>query len=176
MFHVLSLTNSKDFIPVLHVLSLKYSKETNCFAQCFITQTFQGTSFQCSMFYHSRIPRNLIPVLYVLSLKYSNETHSSSPCFITQAFQATSFQCCILHHSRIHRNLIPVLHVLSLKYSKETTLRVQKYGNDGLKHGGTDVLWPMSLVTKGIFSLQPRPQLKLLRQENIRHFAFCLSN
>ena len=35
------------------------------------------------------------------------------------------------------------------------TLRVQKYGNDGLKHGGKDVLWPMSLVTKGRFSLQP---------------------
>ena len=43
-----------------------------------------------------------------------------------------------------------------------TTLRVQKYGNDGLKNGGKDVLWPMSLVTKGRFSLQPRPQFKLL--------------
>ena len=56
------------------------------------------------------------------------------------------------------------------------TLRVQKYGNDGLKHGGKDVLWPMSLVTKGRFSLQPRPQFKLLRRENIRHLVFCLSN
>ena len=32
------------------------------------------------------------------------------------------------------------------------TLRVQKYGNNGLKHGGKNVLWPMSLVTKEIFS------------------------
>ena len=56
------------------------------------------------------------------------------------------------------------------------TLRVQKYGNDGLKNGGKDVLWPISLVTKGRFSLQPRPQFKLLWRENIRHLVFCLSN
>ena len=56
------------------------------------------------------------------------------------------------------------------------TLRVQKYGNDGLKHGGKDVLWPMSLVTKGRFSLQPRPQFKHLWRESIRHLVFCLSN
>ena len=35
------------------------------------------------------------------------------------------------------------------------TLRVQKYGNDGLKHDGKDVLWPMSLVTKGDFLSNP---------------------
>ena len=32
------------------------------------------------------------------------------------------------------------------------TLWVQKYGNDGLKHGCKDVLWPMSRVTKRRFS------------------------
>ena len=57
-----------------------------------------------------------------------------------------------------------------------STLRVQKYGNDGLKHRGKDVLWPMNLVTKGRFSLQPRPQFKLLWRENIRHLVFCLSD
>ena len=36
-----------------------------------------------------------------------------------------------------------------------STLRVQKYGNDGLKHGGKDVLWCMSLVTKGDFLSNP---------------------
>ena len=84
---------------------------------------------------------------------------------------------------------IPILIILSASYGKlnffavkityatlKCTLRVQKYGNDGLKHGGKDVLWCMSLVTKGRFSLQPRPQFKLLRRENIRHLVFCLSN
>ena len=46
----------------------------------------------------------------------------------------------------------------------------------GIKNGGKDVLWPMSLVTKGRFSLQPRPQFKLLWRENIRHLVFCLSD
>ena len=56
------------------------------------------------------------------------------------------------------------------------TLRVREYGNNGLKHGGKDVFWPMSLVTKGRFSIQHRPQFKLLWRENIHHFVFCLAN
>ena len=35
------------------------------------------------------------------------------------------------------------------------TLRVQKYGNDGLKHSSKDVLWPMSPVKKGDFLSNP---------------------
>ena len=45
--------------------------------------------------------------------------------------------------------------VIFLCGNKIHTLRVQKYGNDGLKHGGKDVLWPMSLVTKGDFLSNP---------------------
>ena len=48
-----------------------------------------------------------------------------------------------------------IFNYLPQQVRSKSTLRVQKYGNDGLKHGGKDVLWPMSLVTKGRFSLQP---------------------
>ena len=52
------------------------------------------------------------------------------------------------------------------------TLRVQKYEIVGLKHGGKDVLWPMSLIIKGDFL--PSPDLNL--NTNARKICVILSS
>ena len=81
-----------------------------------------------------------------------------------------------LKHTRIGSHQKPLEFMAFPRDKRLCTLRVQKYGNDGLKHDGKDVLWPMNLVTKGRFSLQSRPQFKLLWRENIHHLVFCLSD
>ena len=64
-------------IALLHVSSLNYYKEPHSSAPFFITHAFQATSFQCSIFYHSCISRNLIEVFHVLLLTYSKKSDGS---------------------------------------------------------------------------------------------------
>ena len=142
------------FAPEMHLEITKKLEQVEYSAALAVTGTWRGTSRQnlyeelgCETLYHRRWYRRLthffclrrskspehlfneIPQERQLTYNLRNPSAYEQPAARTVRFSNTYF-----------RNTLFEWNSLDSEIQNATTLRVQKYGNDGLKHGGKDVL------------------------------------